>query len=188
MRSLAASEFRRLHRKVAQAERRLAMVLLPGKVVPGSQQGRTLRLELGRSADGRPILSPRVRFQQPGAGKLKSHFVPADHEQLYLISGSGTVGAGSLAALSTYDADTPPPSEDPQEAVTEYGKARTEMRDDRHRDRLDDVRVTIRPDYVKLRWEDKTKPEKPPVFLVVQDGGIVSSHPIVIGADPEPQL
>ena len=56
MRSPIASEFRRLRRQMERANRRVALADIPGKVIPGSQVydgDRTVRLDLGRSADGR---------------------------------------------------------------------------------------------------------------------------------------
>ena len=123
MMDLTASEIRRLHRKIAQAERRLALVSLPGKVLPGSQdyEKRTLRLVLGQAADGSEILSPPVRWPQQGAGKLRIHTPPADNEQMRLQSPSGTVGTASIADWGTYDDDTQSPSQSGDEALHVFG-------------------------------------------------------------------
>lgn len=128
-----ASEFRRARRQVERVNRRIAMADLPGKVIPGSQDmaTRTLRLDLGRSADGRVIKGPRVRWQQT-AGRLAIHTPPKDNEQLRLRSPSGTVGTGSQADFATFDADTAAPSQSRDEAVLEFGeKARITLREDR---------------------------------------------------------
>tara|TARA_R110002020_G_scaffold15555_35_gene55429 strand:- start:8400 stop:8891 length:492 start_codon:yes stop_codon:yes gene_type:complete len=135
MRSPIASEFRRLRRQMERANRRVALADIPGKVIPGSQVydgDRTVRLDLGRSADGRVIKSPKVKWQQAGAGTLRVHTPPKDDEQMRLRSPSGTVGTGSLADWGTYDDDTRPPSESGDEAVIEFGgKARFTLREDR---------------------------------------------------------
>lgn len=122
--SLVASEIRTLHRKAAQLDRRLALANLSGKVHPGSQdpEKRTVRLELGKTSDGKPILSPPVRWQQPGAGGgLKTHSQPANGEQMTLQSPSGTVGSGSLAVWGSYDKDTDAPSKAGDAAVWQIG-------------------------------------------------------------------
>ncbi len=130
MRSLVASEIRRLRRDVTHLERRISLGKLTGKVVPGSQdkEKRTVQLEIGKSADGRVIKSPPVRWRQQGAGKLKIHAVPADNEQMTLDSPDGTIGSASLADWGTYDKDhTPPSSED--EVVMEFGSGKLKMTD-----------------------------------------------------------
>jgi hypothetical protein len=121
MRDLKAAEIRRLHRKVAAADRRLALVMLPGKVAEVDAATRTLRLELGRSADGRPILGPRSRWQEQGAGGLKVHSEPKIGEQMMLLSQSGTVGQASVAMPGTYDQDNNAPSDSSDTAVFERG-------------------------------------------------------------------
>ena len=130
-RSLVASELRILHRKVHQAEGRLARTVLTGKVKPGSQDlgTRTVRLVLGTNDQGEEILSPPVRWQQPGAGTFKVHATPADHEQMTLLSPSGTIGEGSEAVWGTYDDDHAPPSREADEAVLTFGDTRLTFRD-----------------------------------------------------------
>lgn len=123
MTNLVASELRRLHRKAAQLDRRLALVDLSGKVKAGSQdmEKRTVRLVLGKTADGQEILSPPVRWQANGAGAFKIHAVPKDGEQMSLHSASGTIGGSSLAHWGTYDKDNAPPSKSKDETVLEFG-------------------------------------------------------------------
>ncbi|PWV97709.1 phage baseplate assembly protein V [Hoeflea marina] len=122
MSRLVASEIRTLHRKIQRVERRVASAVLPGKVKPGSQnfEDRTVRLILGKTPDGEEVLSPPVRWQQPGAGTLKVHAPPADNEQMIMLSPSGTIGSGSVAHWSTYDDDHAPPSNKSTEAVIEF--------------------------------------------------------------------
>ncbi|WP_020179786.1 phage baseplate assembly protein V [Methylopila sp. M107] len=122
---VASAEIRTLHRRITQLERRLAVSTLHGKVHPGSQDAakRTVRLDLGKNADGRPILSPPVRWQQAGAGAFKMHSTPADNEQMILSSPSGTIGQGSIAMFGTYDRDTPAPSQATDAAVAQLGDA-----------------------------------------------------------------
>ncbi|EAU40159.1 hypothetical protein FP2506_11402 [Fulvimarina pelagi HTCC2506] len=127
--SPVASEFRRIRRQIERVNRRIAMADIPGKVIPGSQdlQTRTLRLDIGRSADGRVVKGPPTSWQQPGAGRLKTHATPADNEQMRLRSPSGTVGTASLADWATYDDDNAPPSQSAEEGVLELGSGRIQF-------------------------------------------------------------
>ncbi|RLQ88914.1 phage baseplate assembly protein V [Notoacmeibacter ruber] len=117
------SAFRRQARQIERLNRRIAQADIPGKVLASSQdyETRTLRLDLGRSADGRVIKSPPVAWPQQGAGKARLHTPPKDGEQMRLRSPSGAVGTGSLADWGTYDQDTAPPSDNGDEAVIAFG-------------------------------------------------------------------
>lgn len=129
MTDLVASELRRLHRKCAQLDRRLACASLPGKVASVDHEKRTLRLELGKDAEGKPILSPPVRWQQPGAGDFKMHAPPKVGEQMTLASPSGTMGSGSLAVWGTFDKDNEAPSKARDAAVMQFGSASITAKD-----------------------------------------------------------
>lgn len=129
MTDLVASELRRLHRKCAQLDRRLACANLPGKVASVDHDKRTLRLELGKDGEGKPILSPPVRWQQPGAGDFKMHAPPKVGEQMTLASPSGTMGSGSLAVWGTFDKDNAAPSKAADAAVMQFGNATITAKD-----------------------------------------------------------
>lgn len=134
--NLVVRELMRARRELAQVNRRLAASEITGKVKPGSQDmaKRTLRLVLGRSADGQEVLSAPVRWEG-NAGEFKLHAVPKDNEQMTLSSPSGTVGPTSLARPATFDDDNKPPSRSNKEAVLEYrGKAKVTFGDspDKH--------------------------------------------------------
>ena len=101
---------------------------------------RTVRLVLGKTADGQEVLSPPVRWQGTGAGAFKMHATPADNEQMVLHSPSGTIGNGSMAHWGTYDQDNPPPSKNKDEVVLEYGGK---------------AKVTFGKDYIEIRADDK---------------------------------
>ena len=128
MSNLAATEIRTLHRKVAQLDRRLALASVPGKVASVDHDKRTLRLELGKDADGSAVLSPPIRWQQPGAGTFKVHAPPKVGEQMTMQSPSGTVGEGSLAMWGTYDKDNAAPSKASDAAVLNVGDATIAMK------------------------------------------------------------
>ncbi len=163
MRSMAAFEIRRLHRKIAQLDRRVGLVDLGGKVKPGSQdmKQRTVVLVLGQTVDGKDILSPPVRWQGTGAGALKMHAVPADSEQMTLHSPSGTIGTGSMAHWGTFDKDNPPPSQSKDEAVLQFGGK---------------AQITFGKDFLKLAYaedQDITIKDKTIVLRVPDSGGMV---------------
>ncbi|WP_319775493.1 phage baseplate protein [Breoghania sp.] len=141
--TLLASEFRTLRRHLNQTAGRIARQQITGKVHPGSQdlKARTIRLELGIDAKGKPILSPPVRWQEPAAGSFRVHSVPADNEQMVLTSPSGSVGTASLAVRATYDNDTSPPSQSAGEGVLRVGSSRIVMKDGE---------MTISADHLKL--------------------------------------
>ncbi|MEO0497876.1 MAG: phage baseplate protein [Pseudomonadota bacterium] len=121
--TLVAKELRTLRRHLTKVNRRVALMNVPGKVKPGSQdmEKRTVQLIIGKTADGDEVLSPPVRWQQPGAGTFQVHAAPADNEQMTMQSPSGTIGDGSLAIWGTYDDDHQPPSQSADEAVLKLG-------------------------------------------------------------------
>ena len=132
MRSMAAFEIRRLHRKIAQLDRRVGLVDIAGKVKPGSQDmdKRTVVLVLGQSSTGQDILSPPIRWQGTAAGDYMMHAVPADNEQMVMHSPSGTIGSGTMAHWGTYDKDHTPPSKEKNQAVLQRGKGKIVWNDD----------------------------------------------------------
>lgn len=182
MRSLAAVELRTLRRQVNQLSGRIARQNLPGKVHPGSQdmEARTVRLEIGQDEAGAPILSPPVRWQEPGAGRLKIHSVPADNEQMNLQNGSGTVGAGSMAVWSTYDDDNEPPSDKPEEAVIKFGETTIVAREG---DALvKSPKVVVESDDVHLSGEGGPRVARVGDKVNVLYGSSKGLHPIAEGS------
>jgi hypothetical protein len=127
MRSLAALENRRMKNALDAAERRIALVHLPGKVAEKDPEKRLLRLKIGETSDGQPVLGPWARWQEAGAGGLKIHSEPDINEQMILTSFSGTVGGASIAMPATYDQDHDAPSKSSDTAVLERGGGRIEV-------------------------------------------------------------
>ena len=159
MRSMVADSIRLLHRRTSQANRRLALVDLTGKVKAGSQDmdKRTVRLVLGKTADGQEILSAPSRWDTGGAGRLKTHQAPKDGEQMSLHSPSGTVGPTSLARWSTYDKDNQPPSKSKDEAVIQFDdKAKITIGKDSLTVAYDKAKVTLSKDAIKVAFDDKS--------------------------------
>lgn len=127
MRDLAALEIRRLKNALEGVERRIALMSLPGKVAEKDADKRMLRLKLGETDDGQPILGPWSRWQEATAGGMKIHSEPADNEQMILSSASGTVGAASMTMPATYDQDNEAPSKSSDTAVFTCGQGRIEI-------------------------------------------------------------
>lgn len=115
---------RTLTRRVVENERRLAQMIMPGEVAEVDHAARRLRLKLGETAAGSPILSPWVRWAEAGNSALKVHSPPTVGTLMTLLSPSGTVGAGSTAHWSTYTDDHKAPSDAGDEAVIEFGPTR----------------------------------------------------------------
>lgn len=127
MHDAATEQIRRLHKKVASADRRIALQSLPGKVAEVDSEKRRLRLRIGKTADGKDILSPWARWEEAAAGGARIHSQPAIGEQMVLWSQSGTVGAASIARPGTYDRDHEAPSKSSDTAVIERGGSRIEL-------------------------------------------------------------
>lgn len=164
-------EIRRLHKKVAAADRRIALMNLPGKVAEKDPAKRTLRLRIGQTADGRDILGPPVRWQEATAGGMRIHSEPDMEEQMTLISPSGTVGASSIAGPATYDRDHEAPSDSSDTAVFERGRGRIEIGPDG---------VTVIGDFRAKGGtfeHDEVYVGKDHVHTKVQPGGALSGPP-----------
>lgn len=131
MRDLAAYEIRRLHRKVSDLDRRVALASMPGKVSEVDAEKRLLRLEIGTDAEGQPILSPWVRWQENGVGGIRYHSQPKIGEQMRLDSPSGTLGTASLAVPGSYDDDNEAPSKAEDTSFIKRGAAEIRIKDDR---------------------------------------------------------
>lgn len=120
-----------LTRRVVEAERRLAQMILPGRVAEVDHDSRRLRLEIGKAADGSAILSPWVRWPEASTASLKIHVPPPVGAPMTLVSPSGTVGAGSLAQWGAYtDADAAP-SKASDAAVIAFGDTVITIQGDR---------------------------------------------------------
>lgn len=159
MKSMVADSIRLLSRQLAQANRRLALVDLTGKVKAGSQDmdARTVRLVLGKTADGKEILSAPVRWDTAGAGRLKTHQAPKDDEQMSLHSPSGVVGPTSLARFSTYDKDNKPPSKSKDEAVLQFDEhASVTFGKDSLTFSYDDAKISLSKSTIKVALGDSS--------------------------------
>ena len=130
MRDPVALELRRQIARLEAAERRMAMMLIPGKVGPVDPERRRLRLKLGKNSKGEDVLGPWTRWQEAGVGNLSTHSEPGADEQMMLISLSGTVGAGSIALPATFDQDHSAPSTASDLTMFARGQTQIEMKGD----------------------------------------------------------
>lgn len=123
-------EIRILTRRLVETERRMAQMILPGRVAEVDHENRRLRLEIGKTSDG-VILSPWVRWPEASTGSLKVHVPPPLGAPMTLLSPSGTVGAGSIAQWGAYtDADAAP-SKAADAAVLAFGDTVITIKGDR---------------------------------------------------------
>jgi len=127
---LVASELRRLRRQVVDLNRRLALARVPGTIEEIDTGKRMVRVKIGEDAEGQPILSPWVRWEeQAGNALLKVHVPPVKGARVNLESPSGTIGEGSVASWSTYHDSNAAPSQSDDTAMLAAGSSQIEMKD-----------------------------------------------------------
>lgn len=129
MHALAASELRRMRRDMVRVNRRLALAHIEGVVAETDEKAWKVRVEIGQDEDGKPILSPWMKFFAKSAGAYAdSPPLPAKGDRMRVMSPSGIVGAASYAIPSTFDDELKRPDpQDKEESVRAYGKARVSM-------------------------------------------------------------
>jgi len=127
---LVASELRRLRRQVVDLNRRLALARVPGTIEEIDTGKRMVRVKIGEDAEGQPILSPWVRWEeQAGNALLKVHVPPVKGARVNLESPSGTIGEGSVASWSTYHDANAAPSQSADTAMLAASTSQIEMKD-----------------------------------------------------------
>lgn len=124
-----AREIRRLHRLHAQTEQRLARGKLRGVVAEVDDAKRLCRIEIGKTAEGKPVLSPWVSWREPGNGFFARHTPMKVGELVSLESKSGTIGAGSIAVRDGYSGAKPAPSNAGDAVVDKIGGLTITYRD-----------------------------------------------------------
>ncbi len=128
--SYIADELRRLRKENVRLNRKIALGRLDGTVAERDAKTRKVRLEIGRDPETEEkILSPWVRVQSNSSGAFKAFVLPSIGEQMYLESGSGVVGADSVARFGTFNDTNKHPEQDADESVIfENGKAGSRRR------------------------------------------------------------
>lgn len=124
--SYIADELRALRKENVRLNRKIALASLDGTVAERDEKTRKVRLEIGRDPEtDEKILSPWVRVQSNSSGAFKAFVLPSVGEQMYLDSGSGVVGADSVARFGTFnDSNKHPEQEADENVVLENGDAR----------------------------------------------------------------
>lgn len=132
MSRLVASELRRLRRESARVNRKLALVHVEGVVAEVDEKNWKVRVEIDTDDDGKPILSPWVKFSAKSAGAYAdSPPLPAKGDRMRLMSPSGIVGAASYAIPGAFDEEIKrPEGQNKDESVRAYGKTRASMKKD----------------------------------------------------------
>jgi phage baseplate assembly protein gpV len=130
--SLVASELRRLRRESTRINRKLALAHVEGVVAEVDEQAWKVRVEIATDEDGKPVLSPWVKFVAKSAGAYAdSPPLPAKGDRMRLLSPSGIVGAASYAVPSAFDDELKrPDGQKTDESVRAYGKTRVTMKKD----------------------------------------------------------
>lgn len=128
--SAIASELRRLRRENVRLNRRLALLDLPGKVVERDFKAKKVRLAIGEDPEtGETIKGPWVGVASLSAGGTKGFRMPDLGEAMRLRSGSGVIGADSLAYFGAFDAEENkhPENQAEDELVLERGDGRISL-------------------------------------------------------------
>lgn len=129
---LIAEEFRQLRRENAEAKRRLASMMMVGRVIENEGDKTRLEFDAKDPATGKPFRSPLVRLgNSSGAGGSghKERNRPAIGETMLLLSPNGEIGAHSRAYPYGPTDDNPEPSGDDDAArILENGNARIVMK------------------------------------------------------------
>ncbi|WP_043879232.1 phage baseplate assembly protein V [Azorhizobium caulinodans] len=119
--ALVEQEIRRLHRKVNQTERRLASSKLKGVVAEVDAAKRRCRVQIGATADGKPVLSPWIPWREPANGLLSTHTPILKGDLVTVESPSGTLGTASIAVRDAYSGARAAPSTAEDAVVEKLG-------------------------------------------------------------------
>lgn len=115
-------ELRRIRRQIARLDRRLAAVRIKGRVTHVDDAKRKLRMSIGRTAEGKQVLSPWVSWAEPRSGSFSSDHVPVKvGDPMVLDSPSGVIGVSSVAHRDGYSGDHRSPSTDGDAVVEKTG-------------------------------------------------------------------
>lgn len=127
--TLYASELRHLRRESVRVNRKLALAHLEGVVAEVDDKKWKVRVEIGQDEDGKPVLSPWIKFFAKSAGAYAdSPPLPAKGDRMRMMSPSGIIGAASYAIPSTFDDEVKrPDAQDKEESVRAYGETRVSM-------------------------------------------------------------
>jgi phage baseplate assembly protein gpV len=125
------AEILELLTRIAELERKLDSMFRHGPVHERRKiEGRWfVRLKIG-GTDDEPFLSPWIPYSSPNGGPagLNVHRVPAEGEQLTMLSPAGDFRQAVATSLFWSD-DHPPPSEDEDAVTITHPKFRLDLKD-----------------------------------------------------------
>lgn len=115
-------ELRRIRRQIARQDRRIASMRIKGRVTHVDDAARKLRLSIGTTAEGKPVLSPWVSWSEPRTGAFSADHAPVKvGDPMVLDSPSGVIGTSSIARRDGFSGDNPAPSTAGDAAVEKTG-------------------------------------------------------------------
>lgn len=109
----------RVSSRLADLERRVAGMVVHGKVAEVDPAAGTVRLEIGRKSDGSPLIGPAVPYAQM-AGALKIHAPPSVGQAMTAVSPSGDARQ-AVALPTTWSGANPSPSSAGDQNVLTFG-------------------------------------------------------------------
>ena len=108
-----AREFRRSDKRFDDLERRMASMILSGKIAAVDGDRVRVELEPANAKTGKPFLSPWVQMQE-AAGQTGTHFPVKKGDPVRLLSPNGELGPASLAVRDGYTSDAANPTDQKQ--------------------------------------------------------------------------
>ena len=116
----------RMASRISDLERRVAGMVVHGKVAEVDPAAGTVRLEVGKKTDGSPLIGPAVPYAQM-AGALKIHAPPTVGQAMTAVSPSGDVRQ-AVALPTTWSGANPSPSSDGDANVLVFGDVSVTLR------------------------------------------------------------
>lgn len=119
--------FRSAFSKLQEHDRRLAGTMVRGKVTEVNASEAWVRMEIGKDADGQPVLSPKVPYKQT-AGALKLHNPPSVGQTMSIRSDSGDIEQG-IAEPFHWSDDNEATSTDGEAHKLTFGNVTVDLKD-----------------------------------------------------------
>lgn len=204
-------EIRRLMKIIEDHDRRLANIVLSGKVVAIDDNKVRLELLSQDKRTDKPFLSPFVRVQEETGSTLGGMTIKHPRrigQNMRLLSPSGEIGPHSFAIRDSFSKDAPAPESDNDEYVIEGQNVRIGIKNDRIEIKRGEQVIEMKKNeacirihyagqsvfvqtkkYQQFKW--RSKKDGPADYHITMGntvGGIVSSHQInVLPDDPFPE-
>lgn len=111
-----------LVRRVADLERRLNNVMIPGRVTQIDAAKGLIKVAYGIDEKGQDVISPWIKWGETRAGNISTWHPPTVGEQLILFSPSGEIGAHTIAGPSVFSKQFPAPHDKADETKLQVKK------------------------------------------------------------------